>query len=583
MRLEHRMRRRRAAALVNLALLVASADAAHGQDAPKPAPTLPDKVRPVDSAHAPKLEIAPGACPFAGQGLKITLKKVTVAGATVLRQREVDRAVADLTNRNLDLGVICVVRDRIARLFADKGYRLTRVDVTPQTIHDGELRLDATEGYVAAVDTQRLRRMGPSAGLARSIFDKLAPAGPVTTHKPTRWDDIERAVLLARDIPGAEIGVRLHAAPDGPGALELVAVAPDRRKFDITTGVQDLGSEELGQVAGFVRLDANSFTSLAERSSLILYGTTTGRQKVAENVESVALGSSGLRADTDITYASTMPRGRLAPLGLNGDFFDAKAGVTYPWARSESFDLRSRLGFEFIDQRNSLGALQGANGSVPLLFRDKLRIATLQTDLRWRPAALKALDINAELEVRQGIEGLGSSRAGDPDLSRAQGKPSATVVRATASARWTFGNSWLAPRVLGSPWIQLVTQDQYATEPVLAYEAFQIGNYTIGRGYDPGAASADRAVGGQAEAGWPLHLPWVAPEPFVFYDAARLENINGAYTTNIASFGGGVRAALPWSLRLEVYAGVPLEPALPNTPKPAPRLLATVTRVFSVR
>lgn len=576
------MRRRTAAAVVNLALLVVSPETARGQEAPKPAPTLPDEVRPVASGRASKLELAPAACPFAGQGLNITLKTVKVAGATVLRQPEVDRAVADLTNRNLDLGVVCVVRDRIAHLFAQKGYRLTRVDVAPQTIHDGELRLDATEGYVAQVDTQRLKRMGRTAALARSIFDNLAQSGPVATHKPTRWDDIERAVLLARDIPGAQVEVRLHAAPDGPGALELVASAADRRKFDLTTGLQDLGSGELGQVAGFVRLDANSFTPLAERSSLILYGATTGRQKVAENVESVALGSSGLRADTDITYANTMPRGRLAPLGINGDFFDAKAGVSYPFVRSENFDLRSRLGFEFIDQRNSLGALQG-NGSVPLLFRDKLRIASLQADLGWRPAGLKALNVSADLEVRQGIEGLGSSRAGDPDLSRAQGKPYATVLRASGSARWTFGDVSVPPRgAFGHPWIQLVTQNQYAVEQVLAYEAFQIGNFTIGRGYDPGAASGDRAVGGQVEAGWPLRFPWALPEPFIFYDAAHLENIHG-YRTTISSAGGGVRATLPWSLRLEVYGAEPLQPALPNTPKPGARLLATLTRVFSFR
>ena len=552
------------------------------QNAPKAAPNLSDAVRPVQTHDAGALPVAPGNCPFAGQGLSVTLTKVTVEGATVLRPGEAERAVADLLNRRLDLGVVCAVRDRVAKLFADKGYRLTRVDVAPQTIHDGELKLAATEGYIADVDAQRLKAMGRSAGLARAILQKLVQGGPIETRKPAKWDELERAVLLARDIPGAQLGVRLHAAPDGPGALEVVASAADRRRFDLTTGMQDLGSRELGYVAGFTRLDANSFTPYADRSSLLLFSTTTGRQKVAENVESAALGVSGLRVETDITYASTQPQGELAPLGINGDFFDGKVGLSYPFVRSETLDVRGHLGFEYVDQRNSLGALQG-DGTVPLLFRDKLRIAAAQGDLHWRPQRLKALDVNANVEVRQGIEGLGSSRAGDPDLSRAQGRPDATVFREGVVARWTFGKLDMSTAgLLGRPWIQLTGQDQYAPRPLLAYEEYQIGNYTIGRGFDPGAVSGDRAYGGQVEAGWPLNLRWLVVEPFGFLDGARVENIH-SYATTIASTGGGLRSTLPLNLRLEVYGAVPMTDALPNTPRPGPRLLASLTRVFSFR
>ena len=539
-------------------------------------------MRPVQPHGAPDLPAAPGTCPFSGQGLGVTLTQVTVEGATVLRPGEVERAVADLLNRQLDLGVVCAVRDRVARLFADKGYRLTRVDVAPQTIHQGKLKLTATEGYIADIDAQRLKAMGPSAGMARDILQQLVQSGPAETRRPARWDELERAVLLTRDIPGAQIGVRLHAAPDGPGALEVVASAADRRRFDLTTGAQDMGSRELGQIAGFARLDANSFTPYADRSSLLLYGTATGRQKVAENIESLALALNGLRAESDITYANTQPRGRLAALGINGDFFDAKEALAYPFVRSETLDVRGRLGFEYVNQRNSLGTLQG-NGGTPLLFHDKLRVAYAQGDVHWRPQRLKALDLTANVEVRQGIQGLGSSRAGDHDLSRAQGKSDATVVRGGAVARWTLGHVE-APVTgpFGRPWIQLVGQGQYAARPLLAYEEYQVGNYTIGRGFDPGAVSGDRAYGGQVEIGWPLNLKGFAVEPFAFFDAARVENIN-SFSATVRSLGGGLRATLPYNLRFEIYAAAPLTPALPHTPRPGTRLLASLTRVFSFR
>lgn len=568
-----------AMALAGVTAIGALASSAFAQDTPKPlTPDLSTQAPPAKAAPAPALKLANPSCPFAGQGLRVTLSHVRVEGATLLTPDQVERATADLIGHDSDLAVVCLARDRVAKLFSDKGYRLTRVDLPPQRIENGQLKLVATEGYVSDLDTDGLSRMGPSAAIARAFL------APVVTHRPTPWAAVERAVLMARDIPGAEIGVQLHAAAAGPGAIELVASAAGRRRFDVSTGVQDLGSRELGEVAGFARVDANSFTHWGERSSLLLYGTTTGRQKVVEGIESAFLGASGLRGELDVTYAQTQPQGTISALGINGDFFDAKLGATYPILRSQALSLVARVGFEFVDQRNSLGALQG-QGSTPLLFRDKLRVFSAQADAHWAPETLHWIGASANVEIRQGVDGLGSSRAGDADLSRAKGDPGATILRANASVRWTpLGRS--APGAPGGPWVELTGLVQWTDQTLLAYEQFQIGNFTVGRGYDPGAATGDRAYAGQAQAGWPIGVHGFGTkaviEPFVFYDVARLENLT-SYTTDIASWGGGARAVLPWSLRLEVTGAVPLKAPIPNAPAPGARLLASLTRVFSFR
>jgi hemolysin activation/secretion protein len=185
---------------------------------------------------------------------------------------------------------------------------------------------------------------------------------------------------------------------------------------------------------------------------------------------------------------------------------------------------------------------------------------------------------------------LGASHEGDPDLSRAQGDPAATEVRADGTVRWTFGGR-PRPDQTGGPWVQVHGAAQWTDQPLLAYEEFQIGNYTIGRGYVPGAATGDRAIGAQFEAGWPiLYRPAQQPgrsnplwvEPYVFFDVAHLTNLYiGGYTTTISSVGGGARVRLPWELRLDVAYGDPLSPPFPGTTRPPGRLLLTLTRVFS--
>jgi hemolysin activation/secretion protein len=577
------------AAAMGVVALSAGHVAAQGADNSSTSPgsprSQPDLNRQIPPASGPSSTLsaprAAGSCPFGGQGLSVTLTRVIVDGATVITADEIHGAVADLLGAPHDLNVVCQARDRVAALFARKGYRLTRVDVPPQRIEDGVLRLQATEGSVSRLDTDGLASLGPSAALAQAYFE------PLLKKKPTSWNDIERAVLLARDIPGSEIGVRIHGG--APGTVELVADARPRRKFDLSVGVQHMGTEELGPWAVYGRLDANSFTRFGDRTSLVLFSTTTGDQKVVEGVESFNIGSSGLRAQAEVDYARTTPEGALAPLKIDGDFVDTSFKLDYPLIRTQALSLFIGGRFDYINQNNDLGILRGIVPGEPVLFKDKLRLLTADADLRWRPESAPQLDFEISGSVVKGISGLGASHPGELTLSRIQGDPQATVLRTDASLRWTFNGRQGFLRK-GGPWVEGRLSGQWADHPLTAFEEFQIGNYTIGRGYTPGAASGDRAIGGVFEAGWrftyragPKGQPgWL--EPYAFVDAAHVQNLDiGGYSSTIASVGGGVRALLPWQLQLDVAYASPLERPFPGAPNPDGRVLLSLSRVFSFR
>ena len=94
---------------------------------------------------------------------------------------------------------------------------------------------------VDGVLVEHLGRLGPGAKLAESYFARL------TLKNPTPWKDIERAVLLARDIPGAQVDVRIHPYPGSAGAVELVASAPERERFDLI--VLNIKKQEIWPIA----------------------------------------------------------------------------------------------------------------------------------------------------------------------------------------------------------------------------------------------------------------------------------------------------------------------------------------------
>ena len=512
-----------------------------------------------------------GACPFAGKG-DITLTRIDVTGATLVAREDLDRAVADLLGRPADAGVLCTARDRIAAVYARRGEALAAVDIPEQNITGGALTLRVTEGRIRSVVLENAEALGPSAVLAHAYLERLKTDGA------TRWADVERAFLLTREIPGADVSFALRRSGDDTAdGLEVVASAAPRRKVDIGFGAQNLGSEELGRESVSLRMDANGFTPYGERTSLVLLSSLGGEQKVAQLLEEVRLGASGLMLLGDFAYGRSQPGGALEALELDGRSRVGRLGLRYPLARTRALSVDTGMRLEAIDQTNDLGFLRGVGGPAIPLFEEKLRVLALETNARWqRPAS--GLATMASLELRKGLGLWGASEPGDPLLSRAEGRPDFLSAKLGVGARWS-----MKPGAASSPYLGFNGGAQWSNAPLPAYEEFQVGNYTIGRGFDPGAASGDSAVAGQLEAGWDFRSASANTSVFAFIDAARLWNRDDfAYDTSLRSIGLGARMSTRYG-QLGLTWAVPQTGALPGDAKPDARVLLTFNHAFSIR
>ena len=133
--------------------------------------------------------------------------------------------------------------------------------------------------------------------------------------------------------------------------------------------------------------------------------------------------------------------------------------------------------------------------------------------------------------------------------------------------------------------LALSPRAQNAFEPILSFEEFTAGNYTIGRGYDPAIIAGDSGVGVAAELRGPRinagQVNRIAVQPYLFGDAAWVWNHNdGGGSEHLQSAGGGVRADLGSRLQLDAALAVPLERAGLQTKRGDPRLLVTLTSRF---
>ncbi|WP_054120956.1 ShlB/FhaC/HecB family hemolysin secretion/activation protein [Novosphingobium sp. AAP93] len=525
----------------------------------------------VPAPEAPRLTISGGiersGCPLADpQFAKITttLTAVTFNGLKGVSAAELEAAWKPLAGTPQPISVLCEIRDAAATIMRAKGY-LAAVQVPVQRIENGRVRMEVLYARITAI-----RARGETRGAERKLMGYL---GRLTRDDVFNRTNAERYLLLARDLPGYNVQLTLRPAGTAPGDL-IGEVTVLRQPVVADFSVQNLSSAATGRWGGQLRVQAFGLTGEGDATTLSYYSTSDFReQRILQVSHEFRPGNEGLLLGASFTYAWTRPD--LGQAG-GGAVLDARTLLAslyarYPLVRSQASDVWIGGGFELLNQT--------ANLIVPL-SRDHLRVfwARLDFDKVDLSRPQPGWRLGGSLELRQGVNGLGASPScigtacnGRVPTSRFDASPAATVLRGEVEYERALGRFSLAIHPRG----------QYAFRKVFGFEAFAPGNYTVGRGYDPGTITGDSGVGVATELRGPHfaieHGRGPLVQPFAFADAAWTWDRGVAKAQRLTSVGGGFRADLGSRFRLDASLAVPLDHAGPSWRKPAPRLLISLT------
>lgn len=523
------------------------------------------------AVQAPRLTVSGGiersGCPLADpQFAKITttIRSVTFNGLKGATAAEMEAAWKPLAGSPQPISVLCEIRDAAATILRGKGY-LAAVQVPVQRIENGEVRLEVLYARITAI-----RARGETRGAERKLTAYL---GRLTRDDIFDRNKAERYLLLARDLPGYNVQLTLRPAGTAPGDL-IGEVTVLRQAFAADFSVQNLASAATGRWGGQLRAQVFGITGAGDATTLSYYTTSDLReQRILQASHEFRPGSEGLLVGASLTYAWTKPDLGQAIGGapLEATTLLASFYARYPLVRSQAGDLWIGGGFDLLNQDTTL---------ILPLSRDRLRVlwARLDFDRMDLTRAEPAWRIDGSLEIRQGLAGLGASPSclaaacgTQVPTSRYDASPAATVVRAEVEYERALGRFALAVHPRG----------QYSFRKVLGFEAFAPGNYTVGRGYDPGAIIGDSGIGVSAELRGP-HLPigrgdGPVVQPFAFFDAAWAWDRGAGKPQRLSSVGGGLRAELGSRFRLDASLAVPLDRVGLLDHKPAPRLLVSLT------
>lgn len=521
--------------------------------------------------QAPRLTVSGGiersGCPLADpQFAKIitTITAVSFNGLKGATAEEMEAAWKPYAGAPQPIAVLCEIRDAAATILRAKGY-LAAVQVPVQRIENGQVRLEVLYARITAI-----RARGETRGAERKL---MAYLGRLTRDDIFDRNRAERYLLLARDLPGYNVQLTLRPAGTAPGDL-IGEVTVLRQAVTADFSVQNLASAATGRWGGQFRVQAFGITGMGDATTLSYYSTSDFReQRIFQASHEFRPGSQGLVVGASLTYAWTQPDLGQAAGGAKLDARTLLASLyaRYPLVRSQAGDLWLGGGFDLLNQDATL---------ILPLSRDRLRVfwARLDFDRMDLSRAEPAWRLDGSLEVRQGVAGLGASRSclgiacgSRVPTSRFDGSPAATVVRAEVEYERALGRFSLAVHPRG----------QYAFRKVLGFEAFAPGNYTVGRGYDPGVITGDSGVGVATELRGP-RLPigrgnGPVVQPFAFVDAAWAWDRGAGKPQRLSSVGGGLRADLGSRFRLDASVAVPLDAAGFNGRRPAPRVLVSLT------
>jgi hemolysin activation/secretion protein len=530
----------------------------------------------VDSAAVERAPCALEGSQF--QAIRFTPTTIVFEDLRGLAPEALRPAYEPYLGREQPISILCEIRDRAATILREAGY-VASVEVPVQRIEGGTVRFQVLMARLVAI-----RVRGDAGRAERTIAGYLER---LTGREAFNRFEAERYLLLAGDLPGYNVRLALRSAGAGRGeVIGDVTVARLPGVADFT--VQNFGSRELGRWGALLRGQLYGLTGLGDRTTLALFATPDfEEQRTIQIGHDFRLGSEGLALSGQLTYAWANPDLSDSAIDIEARTLLATFEASYPFVRRQARTVRGALGLDLVDQDIDFNTLA--------LSSDRLRVAFARLDAEATGVGDKARYSRAEprwrtsasIELRHGLGILGASDACGPTFalcsgpgavppSRLEGDPTAAVVRADA-----LGELRPVPGLT----LALGATGQYGASPLLAFEEFAAGNYTVGRGYDPGTLLGDSGLGFQAELRFgrasPRTRDGLAAQGYVFYDRAWVWN-EDRFTLSpgrqrLSSAGAGVRAAWGDRARLDLVLAVPIERAGLLAERPNPRLLVSLT------
>jgi hemolysin activation/secretion protein len=470
---------------------------------------------------------APPAPAAAGAQQRFSVQEYRVLGNTVLPNRAIETVLYPRLGDAKTLEDVQAARGALEQAYHEAGYATVFVDVPPQEVTDGVVRLRVTEG--------RLRERTIS-GARYFSEEKILAALPATAPgQVPRLPDLQRE-LNAVNTQTADRSVVpvLKPGPD-PGTMDLALKVDDHLPVhggvdlnnQYTAGTDPLrATVSLGYYDLWGELDSLSgqYTWAPQKA---------GQVSILNAVYGVHALADGIRPSLAFIHSASNVAtvGTLGVLG-NGEVYLGRLSV--PVANALGGLQSLTLGLDYKHFRNTISLSDMPSVIQPMSYVN----ASLTYSGAWQrlASAARVQSGSFDLSVDAGPRGPANSNL-DFATNRYQARGNYIYLR---------GDGALTLRLPAKLLLVLRAAGQVALDPLVVYEQFSIAGADGVRGYLEAEELGDSAIKGTVQL---QTAPLVARQVnwgdlYVFFDAARdrhLEALAGEPShTSLRSFGAGL-------------------------------------------
>lgn len=509
------------------------------------APRAPVRLQPELQPPPLQAQTGPGAAAV------VRIDRVSVSGNESVSTADLTEAFRGVTGE-VPLGRIEEARLAILRAYRDRGYVFAAVDAGLTRRPDGSVDVvfGVVEGYIAEVKLEG--DIGPAGTQVLRFLERVVGVKPASTQ------DLERALLLAGDVPGVVVRGTLRPLQSEPGALQLIAQV-ERRAVSGFVNVDNRGFREVGPWEWLAVAGVNSVTEYGERTELSYFGAQSSSQWFVQGAVEGFVGGSGLKLRLYAGTGVTRPTGTLGQIGYYGVTTVSGVSASYPIIRSRSMNLTATANLDAYDGEIQTGVVSRSRASF-----DQVRTARAALDLQYLESRLipflPAATNTGSVRVHQGLDWFGASRNGDPVTGRS-GNENFTFFKVNGEV------SRIQPLFAPFEGTMLALQGlfigQWTRDILPLSEKCYLGGARIGRGYYAGQVTGDICYGYAAELQLdtayevPFNPAWgsnrFTSQFYLFRDFAQaVQNLQQDPDRRLSSWGAGVRTVVSETVQVDI-------------------------------
>lgn len=485
------------------------------------------------------------AAPAAPQGPFFQVQGFEVKGNELISRDEILAAFTPLVGKQISLQDIQAAASEVKQLYRNRGYIGAYVSIPPQTLDDGIVDIEVTEGKIG-----KIKMHGNQNFSTETLMRQLnLPTGGQLTYEQVenrmlKLDDHRDIDLKSTFVPGEQ-----------PGTTDIDVEVKDRAPFHTSVDFNNFGTRLAGQERfGLSMVHTNLLGHMDELYSRAQF-SEGGTSYAVDYSHPFALINPDMRIGGSYVLGELDLQGDFKALNIEGETRTWGLYTTMPLYDTVNNDINLKLGMDMKSVQNEI--LDTRIGD------DQLRV--INSVITWEEKDAHGRTIWPH-GIHVGVSAFGASQKNDIGLSRAHTGAPFLIYRSQVQRIQYLAND-LSVRMKGS-W-------QLSPDKLPPSEQFGIGGFDTVRGYPQGEYLGDYGAVASSELAIPVYFvprDWKLPfqkeslyknlRMLTFYDYGTAD-LRGALPgesskKDISGTGLGVRLRLNDTMAAQVGYGIPL-------------------------